>query len=93
MVNDNTAKLREMMIEKHTKYKDTFSTINGEWVLRDLEKDTYVNRSTITDSTNVDPYQIAFREGMRSVILKIRNYMSDELIKLGEKNASSQIGQ
>lgn len=88
---DNREKLIELITKKHVYYKETFSTPNGKLVLDDLENDCYLNRSTISDGSNVDPYQIAFREGQRSVILKIKNLMSDEQLKrLGVEDATKE---
>ena len=65
-----------MLKEKHAFYEETFGTKSGKLVLEDLEKDAYINRSTISDGGNIDPHQIAFREGIRSIVLKIQNYIA-----------------
>lgn len=80
-MDDNRAKLIELLKKKHVVYKETFGTPSGKKVLEELSKDCYMSRSTITDSSTVDPYLIAFREGQRSVVLKIINCMSDKQIK------------
>ena len=78
---DNKSKLIDMLKERHVYYKDTFSTPCGKKTLSDMEASCYTHRSTITDQSSVDPYLVAFREGQRSVVLKIKNYMDDEQLK------------
>jgi len=57
-------------------YKTTFSTKEGERVLADLES-AYYHRSSFSK----DPYETAFNEGSRAVIVRIKN-----LIKGGTNN-------
>ena len=57
-------------------YKTTFSTKEGERVLADLES-AYYHRSSFTK----DPYETAFNEGSRAVVVRILN-----LIKGGTNN-------
>ena len=57
-------------------YKTTFSTKEGEKVLADLES-AYYHRSSFTK----DPYETAFNEGSRAVVVRILN-----LIKGGTNN-------
>ena len=49
-------------------YKTTFSTKEGERVLVDLES-AYYHRSSFTK----DPYETAFNEGSRAVVVRILN--------------------
>jgi|TARA_R100000742_G_C4176762_1_gene13224 hypothetical protein len=49
-------------------YKTTFSTKEGERVLADLES-AYYHRSSFTK----DPYETAFNEGSRAVVVRILN--------------------
>ncbi len=49
-------------------YQTTFSTKEGERVLADLES-AYYHRSSFTK----DPYETAFNEGSRAVIVRILN--------------------
>ena len=49
-------------------YETTFSTKEGERVLADLES-AYYHRSSFTK----DPYETAFNEGSRAVIVRIKN--------------------
>lgn len=80
-IKDNRQRLQEMIEQRHVFYKETFETPSGKKVLDDLEDSCYLHRSTITDQSSVDPHQIAFREGQRSVILKIKNFISDKQLK------------
>jgi hypothetical protein len=57
-------------------YKTTFSTKEGEKVLADLES-AYYHRSSFSK----DPYETAFNEGSRAVVVRILN-----LIKGGTNN-------
>ena len=49
-------------------YETTFSTKEGERVLADLES-AYYHRSSFTK----DPYETAFNEGSRAVVVRILN--------------------
>tara|TARA_R110002072_G_scaffold95277_1_gene210142 strand:+ start:135 stop:347 length:213 start_codon:yes stop_codon:yes gene_type:complete len=49
-------------------YQTTFNTKEGERVLADLES-AYYHRSSFTK----DPYETAFNEGSRAVIVRILN--------------------
>ena len=51
-------------------YQTTFNTKEGEQTLADLES-AYFNRI----SFNRDPYQTAFNEGQRAVIVRIKNLL------------------
>ena len=57
-------------------YKTTFNTKEGEKVLADLES-AYYHRSSFSK----DPYETAFNEGSRAVVVRILN-----LIKGGTNN-------
>jgi hypothetical protein len=49
-------------------YKQVFNTTDGKKVLEDLEKRFFMHSSIFS----VDPYETAYREGCRSVILTIK---------------------
>jgi hypothetical protein len=49
-------------------YKQVFNTTDGKKVLEDLEKRFFMESSTFS----TDPYETAYREGCRSVILTIK---------------------
>jgi|TARA_B100000035_G_scaffold311671_1_gene321652 hypothetical protein len=54
-------------------YQGTFDTKEGKRVLDDL-KSAYYHRG----SYQKDPYETAFREGQRSVIIRIINLMKED---------------
>jgi len=85
---DNKEKVLEMLQERHAYYKDTFDTQSGLKVLADLEDAAYISRSTVTDPSSVDMNQIAFREGMRTIVLRIKNFISDKQVKRIEGNSN-----
>ena len=75
----------EAIKKRYHMYKETFSTPTGIEVLKDLQKECYINRSTITNPSNPDPYITVFREGQRAVVLKIQNLMSKDQLDEIEK--------
>lgn len=54
-------------------YQTTFNTKEGEQTLADLES-AYYHRG----SYSKDPYETAYREGQRSVIIRIKNLMKED---------------
>ena len=54
-------------------YSETFAVCNGA-VLEDLQNKFFVFSQTINDE-EPSPYQLAFREGQRSVVLYIMNQL------------------
>lgn len=91
MSDTNRDKLIEQVKQRHVSYKETFASETGKLVLKDLTDACYMTRSTITDGSTVDPYQIAFREGQRSIVLRITNLMSDAQLKnLGDEDTKSK---
>lgn len=90
-MDSNRDKLIEEVAKRHSIYKETFSSATGKKVLEDLEDSYFINKSTIRDTDNVDPYRIAFLEGQRAVVLRIKNLISDKQLKqLGVKDASKK---
>lgn len=67
-------------------YKSTFDNPLGEIVLDDLSTDCFINEVTLVQG---DPYQTAFREGRRSVVLKIM----DALERAYEDKKESSYGR
>ena len=55
-------------------YQFTFDTKEGKRVFADL-KEAYYHRSSYQKN---DPYETAFREGQRSVIIRIINLIKEE---------------
>ncbi len=54
-------------------YSFTFTSSTGEEVLKDLVS-AYYHRGSFSK----DPYETAYKEGQRSVIIRILNYMEDK---------------
>ncbi len=54
-------------------YRGTFSTQEGERVLADLTS-AYYHRSSFSK----DPYETAFKEGQRAVIVRILNLLKED---------------
>lgn len=55
-------------------YQNTFDTPEGKRVFADLNS-AYYHRSSYTKD---DPYETTFREGQRSVIIRIINLIKEE---------------
>ena len=64
MIDDIDKQLKQLQGD----YETTFNTKEGERVLADLES-AYYHRSSFTK----DPYETAFNEGSRAVIVRILN--------------------
>ena len=54
-------------------YKTLFATDDGDVVLRDLEARFHISSPVFSN----DPYETAFRDGQRSVVLLIQSMLSD----------------
>jgi len=54
-------------------YQTTFNTKEGEQTLADLES-AYYRRSSFSK----DPYETAFKEGQRAVIVRILNLLKED---------------
>ena len=54
-------------------YLSTFTSTEGETVLADLQS-AYYRRSSFSK----DPYETAYREGQRSVIIRILNLLEED---------------
>jgi|TARA_R100001244_G_scaffold16238_1_gene17790 hypothetical protein len=67
MVDDVDKQLKQLQGD----YETTFSTKEGERVLADLES-AYYNRISFSK----DPYETAFNEGNRAVIVRIKNLIT-----------------
>jgi hypothetical protein len=63
------------LVTKIAKYKEVFSTVNGKWVLLDLMK----THGILMSSAENEPHMTYFREGARSVVVRIlRTLQVDE---------------
>ena len=58
-------------------YQTTFNTKEGEQTLADLES-AYYHRG----SYSTDPYETAYREGQRSVIIRIKKTTYEDFLNL-----------
>lgn len=70
--------------ELHTAFKVCFSGNTGETIMEDLRNRFGMKETTFTEN----PYETAFREGQRSVVLHLENMQRDfnpEIIKLLEE--------
>jgi|TARA_B110000263_G_C15312290_1_gene514397 hypothetical protein len=67
MIEDVDKQLKQLQGD----YETTFSTKEGERVLADLES-AYYNRISFSK----DPYETAFNEGNRAVIVRIKNLIT-----------------
>jgi len=61
--------------ERKQTYVNTFETESGKKVLEDLEKRAFIHQP----SFNVNPQQMAFNEGQRSIVLHIQNMMKIDI--------------
>jgi hypothetical protein len=62
-------------------YKQTFGSPHGQRVLRDLMKRFHIMKSTHVSG---DPYETAFREGERHVLVTLMSTLKIDPDKLGE---------
>jgi hypothetical protein len=65
--------LEQELKQQKTDYLITFSTQEGERVLADLQS-AYYHRSSFSR----DPYETAFKEGQRAVIVRILNLLKED---------------
>ena len=61
-------------------YKRFFDTTDGKKVLHDLMKSCHINTSVMGS----DPYETAFNEGARSVVLRIIKTVNADIAQLEE---------
>ena len=62
----------EQLKDKHLLYKRLFETEDGEAVMKDLKNNCYYDTTTFS----TDPGQLAYREGMRCVLLHINTMVN-----------------
>lgn len=68
-------------IDRAISYQSTFSTDEGSKVLLDLMKEHHMLNNTFCK----DPYDSAFKEGERSVVLRIMQIMNINVDQLSKK--------
>ena len=76
------AKLEQMKKD----YLDTFSTESGKKVLADLEKTCFVNKTTYSPEKG----RILLNEGMRFVVVHIKNMMNFDLKELRKLSSKGE---
>lgn len=62
-------------------YQRTFNSEHGQRVLYDMMNEHYFMRS----SFDPNPYEMAFREGQKNVILRVMTILKLDLVKIKEK--------
>ena len=72
--SDSTAAVNEAREQLYSDYRATFGTEHGRRVLEDLKSSCFWKRSTF----DPNPAVMAFREGMRNVLLKVWMHITDK---------------
>ncbi len=86
----------DQAITRTTNYKQTFSTKQGKAVLLDLLQEHFILRNTYNGPQDGTGFEMAFKEGQRSVVLRIWQLMGLDttemylLMKEGEDNARAR---
>lgn len=78
--NQQNEKQMEEIAQMKRDYIAAFSTESGKRVLENLEKVCYINNTTYTK--NGDALGMAMHEGMRFVVVHIKNLINFDLEKL-----------
>lgn len=60
-------------------FSETFSTDAGRKALALLRARFYLRSTTAVEDRPIDPYQLAFREGMRAVVLYIADLVEYDI--------------
>jgi hypothetical protein len=55
-------------------YMEVFNTDNGQLVLEDLKNRCHAEISTVSEG-GIDPFQVVYKEGRRSVLLHIQTQL------------------
>ena len=66
-IDDREASIKRIE-EKHSLYKRVFESADGQEILADLERDCYLSTTTYSK----DALDMAYKEGMRCVVLHIK---------------------
>jgi hypothetical protein len=77
----------------HQDYKITFDSPSGQRVLKDLERLCYINDSTISNIDKFDINSLALKEGMRRVVLRIKQYSDSEMVSESIKKLKGTHGR
>lgn len=73
-MTERDQKILKDLEAKKKKYIECFSTSSGQEVLEDLKRMCYYEYTTFSK----DPYELAYREGIRSVVLQILYMMKPQ---------------
>ena len=84
-MDDKQAAVKRME-EKHNLYKRFFDCDDGKEVLADLKRDCYFNNSTYSS----EALAMAYREGMRNVILHITTMIDLDTVELLKQAVETQ---
>ena len=82
MGDDKEAAIKRIE-EKQGTYKRLFTTEEGKEILADLERDCYLRTSTFS----TDAMEMAYREGMRSMVLHIKSMLDMDIEQFKKLNA------
>ena len=83
------AKVQKKLSEIHDSYRAVFNTKDGERVLEHLVKVGFLDTTVHTPG---DPYDTAFKEGKRSIVISILRFIERDprellrLVQEGEQN-------
>ena len=72
---------KDELKEKIGRYKATFGSETGIHVLEDLKKMCHYEKSVFSGTEKIDPYKLAYVEGMRNAILYILSYVNRQNIE------------
>ena len=75
MIEDAVEKSARRRISKAVQYKKCFNSESGREVLKDLISFS----GFISSNFKVDPYETAFCEGQRNVVLRIMKFLEEDI--------------
>lgn len=78
-VKDKASLVVERILRRKLAYMDVFTTTAGRLVLKDLSKfcNAFTSSAKVNNATgNIDPLQMAYEEGKRSVLNRIKHYVN-----------------
>jgi hypothetical protein len=80
--NENRQRVAERL-RRAEAYRELFMSTLGDLVIGDLEKVCFSDQTTFDDN----PHKTAYNEGRRSVLLHIRNLLSDDEVEKARHDA------
>lgn len=78
---DNKERLIKFYKEKHQLYASVFGSDDGKKLLEELERDCYINRSTVSNPNAIDKDTMLWNEARRSIVLQIKNFSDKDFIQ------------